>query len=173
MAALSRDVCRRFSVSCVWGRKRSQSWIGRFTSNMAKAAIMWYFAALTAVSAAFTRWLCGSTSWMSVSWLRRNALIALEHSFSRTWSRGWIPRSQRYAYVLGTFLPRCRRFGRRVVVEGWRFLSRYMPQKCNFCRCMIVLGSDQFGPSKSYLRSRQQVLRRKKSRHRWLCIFAQ
>ena len=98
MAALSRNVRRRLSVSCIWGRKRSQSWIGQFTSSVAKAANMWYFAALTAVSAAFTRWLCGSTSWMSVSWLRRNALIALEHSLSRTWSRGWIPCSQRYAY---------------------------------------------------------------------------
>ena len=99
MAEFCLDVLIMLRVSCDCANHLSHSCSGALTSIVANPEMKWYLAVLTAVSAALTRWLCGSTNWMLVFWLMMYFLMALEHSLSKTCSLGARFRSCRYSYM--------------------------------------------------------------------------
>ena len=82
MDAFCIDVRSKLIVSCIWGRNLSYSCIGQSLSTVASAAMMWYFIAFTAGSAALTRWLCGSTNLIATLSALTYFWTALEHSLS-------------------------------------------------------------------------------------------
>ncbi len=78
-----------FNVSTTCGRNSSQSWRGQSISTVEKAAMKCSLNVAMARLAAFSQWMCGGTSWMSIALDRMYFLTAAEHSLSIMFSAGW------------------------------------------------------------------------------------
>ena len=84
-----REVRSIFSVSWACSMNLSHSWMGQFLSIVPSPAMKWSLKVAIACSAALTRWLCASTSWISISFFVMYDCTVFEHSLSMTLSVGF------------------------------------------------------------------------------------
>ena len=158
-------------VSWIWGTNLSQICSGQFTSTVANAERVWYFAALTAGSAAFPQWLCDSINCITAFLLWCNFWLLLSincpaHAILGSIFLFWDIR--KYLWIPQ---PCMHLISFSFLASKLHLFCTHRPQKCIACRYMTSQGIDLLGLSRLCLHSDRPKLQNKTFHRPLPCIF--